>query len=238
MKTIYRKLTIALLFVTGSSITFFSWQIQSVNTNRSEGPPVVSRLDMRILPEENTHSNIVPAPSKDTNTTASQQPVLKYTDTPANEAQDIIEEKITLLQESYSAQARYDQHWTEEMPQSIEGSSWEDLSFNELLAKKQLFNLENQLTVEQYTLQENLENTNQLLAWLSSEKQPQIQLIDLQCGSTICKVVVKVPFLSSQYALLNHRSEHIQWVKKGFATVIILPDDTRVVTLYLKGNAT
>ena len=151
------------------------------------------------------------------------------------EIEPVIEEtpkhtdKIKILEETYSHNVVIDEYWSEENTVRSKKEKWKNLSFNELLANKQIHMMENQLMEPNYDATVNHEIKAQIKQ-LIMEKST---LLDLQCGKSLCRVVANLPYSASQYELLNNLTSKLEWIDKSFAKVEINPDDSRILTLYL-----
>lgn len=136
---------------------------------------------------------------------------------------------IKILNERYTENEILDENWDEEASLAAKGNQWENLSFNEVLAKKQVHLMQNQLVESLYESGNNYVKESQIQQVIGAS----FALIDLQCGLSNCRVVAQVPHAASQYELIKSLPQQLDWLSQSFAEVEINPDDSRIVTLYL-----
>jgi len=143
-------------------------------------------------------------------------------------------EAVKILQESYTQDEIVDEHWIEENTTESRKNRWEHLSFDEMLAQKQIHIMEKQL------LESEFESNSypQLEAQIKQLVTGKTLLVDLQCGNSLCRFIASLPYASSQTALLKNFSDKLVWVDRSFAKVEINPDDSRTLILYLTRKVT
>lgn len=136
---------------------------------------------------------------------------------------------VIVLQESYTQSQIIDENWSEENAVKTRKNQWENLSFDELLAQKQIYMMESQLLDSDFESSEYTEIEEQVKQFVMEK----YTLLDLHCGKALCRVVASLPYAASQHEFLKDFSSKFEWVDKSFAKVEINSDDSRTLILYL-----
>lgn len=125
----------------------------------------------------------------------------------------------------------------EEWPIEINYIDAESVSEDEMLSEQQIAALE-LLEQEMPEIGEEEERmiaemTGQLAEFFIAYEQDGVQIMDLDCIHFACRATVQFTDQTVQDRVLSTMQNQMDWLKKSYADVQLLPDDSRIAMLLL-----